>query len=90
MDARAVTPPTRQFMVNGQFMVNEPEVEAMTTTNNMPSPIEIENSITQKSHFNAINDSNLEAQAYDQTTITNLTNVDEPFMGGLSQQGATG
>ena len=39
-----------------------------------------------------LTDSNIEAQhgAYDQSTITNLTNVDETFMGGLSQQVAAG
>lgn len=85
MDARAVTPPTRQFMMR------EPEIVAMPTSEPMPSPIRsTENNINQRSHLNALNESNLEAQAYDQSTIANSTNIDETILGGLSQQGATG
>ena len=41
MDASAVTPPTRKFMLS------EPEIVAMPTSNSMHSLIEVENSITQ-------------------------------------------
>ena len=84
MDDEATTPRTRKFILS------EPEVVTMPASHIMPSPIEAENSSTQRKHYNAVNDSNLEARAYDQSTITNITNVDETFMGGLSQQRATG
>ena len=84
MDARAVTPPTHQFIMCG------PGIGVMPS-DTMPSPIRnVETSIEHRSHLNAVNDSSLESQAYNQTTIVNSTNIDDTVLGGLTQHWATG
>ena len=85
MDARAVTPPTKQYIYR------EPLAAAMVIQDKPPSPIGHAD-LLHESHRNMLTDSQIEAQhgAYDQSTITNLTNVDETFIGGLSQQVTAG
>ena len=84
MDARAVTPSTHQFIMRG------PGIGVMPS-DTMHSPIRnVETSIQHRSHLNAVNDSSLESQAYNQTTIVNSTNIDDTVLGGLTQHGVTG
>ena len=83
MDARAVTLPTKQYIYR------EPLAAAMVIQDKPPIG---HADLLHESHRNMLTDSQIEAQhgAYDQSTITNLTNVDETFIGGLSQQDTAG
>ena len=85
MDARAVTPSTRQFIYR------EPAAVEMPIHSNLPSPI-TDGDILQHSHLNQFTDTQIETNmgAYDNTTITNSSEVEETFMGGLSQPVAAG
>ena len=82
MDARAVTPPTHQLIMRGP---------GIPSSDTMPSPIRnVETSIQHRLHLNAVNDSSLESQAYNQTTIVSSTNIDDTVLGGLTQHGTNG
>ena len=87
MDARAVTPPTRQFIYR------EPVVVEMPIHSNLLSPIaDGDIHVLQHSHLNQLTDTQIETNmgAYDNTTITKISAVEETFMGGLSQPVAAG
>ena len=81
MEARAVTPPTRQYLYRKPLPVG------MDIQDDPPSPIQC-NAASHMSHQNMLTDSQLESQAgvYDQSTVLNLSNLDATIMGGLSQQ----
>ena len=85
MDARAVTPPTKQFIYR------EPVAVGMPIHSNLLSPISEGNAI-QHTQLDQLTDSQIEILmgANDNTTITNISEIEETFMGGLSQPVAAG